>query len=179
MIKKPLDLAAISAGIRAAVSVFSVIFMLAGLFVILFCGVPILKPAIESWKWPSVEGTVLKSFVLGTGGGSSMPSVEFQYDVSGKTYQSESIWMGHAVGLPGRERSEAVVRRYPVGERVTVFYDPANNERAVLERGVHGTTLFFFYFGGAFFAGGLIMWLLRPALIRIFSIPSSGPAACH
>ena len=86
-------------------------------------------------KWPSVTGTVKISEVKvhhSIDTVSEYPHVAYSYEVMGKPYRSDQIIPGGDVGGSG---SSSVVQRYPVGAQVTVYYDPHEPKKAVLERG--------------------------------------------
>ena len=66
---------------------------------------------------------------------SDYPVVVYQYEIGGKTYQSQIIRAGEQF-LSARiiGQAQAAVARYPVGATVTVFYNPANPAESALER---------------------------------------------
>lgn len=96
-------------------------------------------------SWPATEGKILESSFDTFRTQSSIDSVPlsiivhrpriiYAYKVGGNRYQGERISLGvykHASlrFLVGRE-----VRRYKAGDKVKVFYDPANPAQAVLDR---------------------------------------------
>ncbi|PWH15740.1 MAG: hypothetical protein DDG60_05315 [Anaerolineae bacterium] len=90
----------------------------------------------------------------------SAPSIAYEYSVNGKRYTGERISLGE--NLPASD-FEAVLARYPLRAEVTVYYDPAKPEQAVLERtlppdfgkGLAGVFLFL--------AGGALLALLTLA----------------
>lgn len=92
--------------------------------------------AVQSW--PSTSGKVLKSSVERNAhqtGVSLEAVVVYQYEVDGKTYQSQNIKAGNqfmVVVASGQE--QAIVARYPVGANVTVYYDPNNPAECALEK---------------------------------------------
>ncbi|WP_205877789.1 DUF3592 domain-containing protein [Mycobacterium camsae] len=83
--------------------------------------------------WPSAPGRVTNSQI--TLGQNSRLVVEYRYEVDGVSYEGDVL---HA---PKSTRSladnEALWEQYPVGEQVTVNYDPANPSTAVLLLGTH------------------------------------------
>ncbi len=89
-------------------------------------------------SWPGISGTVLMSSVQSRRSGrnrSTYPVVVYQYDVNGKTYQSQTIKAGEQffnVRVIGQ--AQATVARYPIGANVTVYYNPANPAESALER---------------------------------------------
>ena len=151
----------------------SVLFIVFGVGFVLIYGVPVLRKAYESWNWTSTQGKIIRSRVE-IDERSHFPKVVHQYEVNGKSYESDTIWIGSDVGIPSRPRARDIVKRYPVGREVTVYYDPAAPQQAVLQRGVHATSLFHVYFGGAFFGIGLLVFLLRNAVARCV-VPSDSP----
>lgn len=89
-------------------------------------------------SWPSTSGTVLMSSVQSKTSGrshSTYPVVVYQYEVNGKSYQSQNIKAGEqymSVRVIGQ--AQETVARYPIGASVTVYYNPANPAESALER---------------------------------------------
>ena len=99
-----------------------------------------------SLGWPSVSGQVTSSSVtLETTQADSdsrlestyYPSVSYDYRVDGQALKGSRVGVGGAVGTARKEDAEAVAKRYAVGSKVDVYYDPANPEYAVLVRGAN------------------------------------------
>jgi Protein of unknown function (DUF3592) len=63
----------------------------------------------------------------------SLPVVEYEFAVGGRKVRGSRISVGED---SGGANTEATLRRYTVGAAVTVYYDPANPNNCVLERGV-------------------------------------------
>ena len=89
-------------------------------------------------SWPSTSGVVLSSSVQvrrSNRSRSEYPVVVYQYEVNGKSYQGQRIKAGDkfmSIRISGE--TQATVARYPVGSRVTVYYDPNNPSESALER---------------------------------------------
>ncbi|MFC4698707.1 DUF3592 domain-containing protein [Glaciecola siphonariae] len=81
-------------------------------------------------SWLSTPGVVVHSRVDKTGRlNSDTLYIEFTYAVNGKAYTSNNIDFGAwAYDIP------AYLQKYPVGKPVTVHYDPASPNDAVLEK---------------------------------------------
>jgi hypothetical protein len=103
-----------------------------------------LRALREARRWPETTGKVIASRVQSlrkppTGPTSSpphmkvtnQPFVQYEYKVGRRTYRCSRISVAEQVD--GAELRE-VLERYPVGKAVTVYYDPARPERALLER---------------------------------------------
>jgi hypothetical protein len=123
-------------------------------------GWTIVQTARASAGWPSVEGRILRSEVTrstdGDGDDSYSPEVTYRYVVDGQSYESYTIKFGeNAYG--NRNTAEAIAARYPDGSRVTVYYDPADPERAVLEPGVSAGSYIVFSIGAIFLVVGLVI----------------------
>jgi hypothetical protein len=95
-------------------------------------------------RWPAVEGKVIASRVEshrkspGDPGYdfddtevSNEPLVEYVYHVDGRKYRGRRITIGEKTST---YELETILARYPIGTAVTVYYDPANPQTAVLER---------------------------------------------
>lgn len=83
--------------------------------------------------WPSAPGRVTNSQI--TLGKNSRLLVEYRYEVDGVSYEGDVAQARE----PTRSLAdnEALWEQYPVGEEVTVYYDPANPSTAVLLLGTH------------------------------------------
>ncbi len=96
-------------------------------------------------RWLPTPGKIISSRVearevrsSGTGSESSdsteirnFPAITFEYKVGGKTFQSSRYSVQENLG--NFEVTETLAR-FPKGAKVTVFYDPANASKAVIER---------------------------------------------
>lgn len=111
-----------------------------------------LGDAKASESWPGVTGQVIYTDVdrvhkmSSTSGSNSseyryVPEVQYEYQVEGVTYEGDRIQFGSSRER-SRFRAQDVVDRYPITSEVTVYYDPANPSKSVLEPGADlGLTL--------------------------------------
>ena len=115
------------------------IFIAIGLFFIVLAVVQLLKAKKAEKTWPTSSGTVISS-VVGThlarssrGGTTTqfMPEVAYEYQVNEITYKGSSVGFGKAT--MSSKKSRQVVERYPQGSAVTVYYDPQDPAKGVLE----------------------------------------------
>lgn len=90
-------------------------------------------------NWATATGTILMSSVQSssssTGGYSIYPVIVYQFEVNGKTYQSQNLRAGDKylkVNIPSQ--AQQTVDKYPIGAKVTVYYDPSNPAECALER---------------------------------------------
>jgi hypothetical protein len=90
----------------------------------------------KSNDWPTTSGQVLASTIQyrrSGGSRSAYPLVMYAYQVEGRTYQSQRIYFG---GVVGGSVMAGLVKKYPVGAQVPVYYNPQNPADAVLERSI-------------------------------------------
>lgn len=109
-------------------------------------------------KWPSVSGVVVqaepqvrmvKQMFIISGRRTkrrrpagyrfverTFPNVVYEYEVAGETYTNNRVTIGED---PGDFMVAETIARYPVGQRVTVYYNPARRWEAVLERDLPGS----------------------------------------
>lgn len=90
----------------------------------------------STYAWPETTGTIEES----RGGDPKKPAFDhyylaYRYTVSGETRVGRMLRFGH----DGNDGTR-LARRYREGSQVTVYYDPANPARAVIERGAEGFT---------------------------------------
>jgi hypothetical protein len=122
-------------------------------------------------RWPYTTGKVIVSDVhsrrkkpgeigykQGDAEVANEPQVEYLYHVGGRTYRGQRVTIGERTA--GFEL-ESILARYPVGAAVTVYYDPANPQTAVLERDLPAGKMLL---GGGcvllFFIGGPLLAML-------------------
>jgi len=121
-------------------------------------GTPNLIDAMRSSGWPSVDGLVVASEVVRTGGGRGStgyrPRVVYQYEVHGKALEADRVSHGEAIAKTQQHASH-IVGRYPVGSNVPVFYDPDSPESAALETGFGIGAVAIPGFGAAVFLAGV------------------------
>ncbi len=90
-------------------------------------------------NWATATGTILMSSVQSsssnTGGYSIYPVIVYQFEVNGKTYQSQNIRAGDKyLKVNVAWQAQQTVDKYPIGAKVTVYYDPNNPAECALER---------------------------------------------
>jgi len=89
-------------------------------------------------SWPGASGMVLTSSVQSRRTGRSVsifPVVVYQYEVNGKTYQSQTIRAGEQfMNVRVIGQAQATAARYQAGATVTVYYNPENPAESVLEK---------------------------------------------
>ena len=61
------------------------------------------------------------------------PEIRFAYSVGGRSYSTNTFKTGGSVGYGTPARAEAIVGRYQQGQAVTVHYNPAHPDTALLE----------------------------------------------
>jgi hypothetical protein len=108
-------------------------------------GIRMCKEARVTWTWPSTEGIVRGTEVLETCGGGLkgrtefQPVVTYEYSAGGVTHTGKRIMLVDISS--GSRYAHRIIARYPVGTSVTVYYDPASPQDAVLRRGNDGNTI--------------------------------------
>ncbi len=58
--------------------------------------------------------------------------IKYQYQINGETYESSRVGFGFK-GSDKKESVELILNRYPVGQKVTVYFDKSNPSFSVLE----------------------------------------------
>ena len=96
---------------------------------------------IEKAKsWPSTSGTVIasstKSYKSGRNSSRTYyADIHYEYVVNGQSFKNTLVKAGeHFIRVTHAEYANETVERYPVGAKVTVYFDPVNPKDSVLER---------------------------------------------
>jgi hypothetical protein len=83
--------------------------------------------------------------------------IQFRYSVDGRPYVSDTPIFGDLSGC-AQNYGMALVRKYPVGKEVKVYYDPSAKGIGVLEPGVTRFTYHTSIMGLAFIGLGVLMY---------------------
>ncbi|WP_457627915.1 DUF3592 domain-containing protein [Persephonella sp.] len=105
---------------------------------------------VRVYFWRKTEGTVLKSDIKKDTSTISYdyyyPDIRYEYTVNGKKYISDSIFLTEIAS--DRKTIEKLVKQFPEGSRITVYYNPLKPSESVLKRNYHAgmfiQTLVFF-----------------------------------
>lgn len=99
------------------------------------------RMAIEARSWSPVQGTVSEAGVVAFGSGSDgatgiveehNPSIRYVYVAEGKTYTGHRIRVWD-VGFNRASLADNYIGNRRKGDSLTVFYDPARPENAVVD----------------------------------------------
>lgn len=94
-------------------------------------------------KWTPEKGKVLISNIdcisyIGEDADLSYKAkVEYQYGVNGESYLSKKIFYGDYIRANMPYRAKKVIKKYGKDEIITVYYNPNNPKKSVLETGVN------------------------------------------
>ena len=154
-----------SDSIGCGITVFVMVVFLAAGIGISILGWSVLQNARISESWPVTDGEIISSNVrvdTDDDGTSYYGDVTFRYVVNDVVYTSDNVSFGQ-YGSSDRDLAESIVSRYPAGNGVTVHYDPAAPETAVLEPGVTWSSYLMLVFGAIFVCIALIV---LPLMLR-------------
>ena len=129
-----------------------------------------------SKHWPTTQGRIIASKVVAVqsfdSGDEPVPNVRYKYSVDGHKFQGDKIsltskspfsWKSVTKTLRETQSyssAEKIIKRYPIGSKVLVYYNPRNPKESVLQLGVESWIVFFFFFVSAVFIGlGLLGFL--------------------
>ncbi|MHA1968066.1 MAG: DUF3592 domain-containing protein [Candidatus Hodarchaeales archaeon] len=117
--------------------------------------------ALASRSWPSVEGEITTSEEEKAGSHyrvSLKPKIKYSYSVNGEIYQSRRIKIGaQSISSTDRGWVERTLKRYPLGKKLTVYYNPTLPLKTVLEPGFNLRIYSFVLIGLVFYA---FSWLI-------------------
>ncbi|MBK8988939.1 MAG: DUF3592 domain-containing protein [Chloroflexi bacterium] len=131
-----------------------------GLFI---WGLNVLQKAQASQDWPTADGTIISATVRedrDDDGTSYFADVTYQYTAADRRHSSDNVSFGQYGG--SSRHAEGIVARYPVGQRVTVYYDPDDPMTAVLEPGAN--------FGSYLLVGMGALFIGVALLVGLFSL---------
>ena len=119
----------------------------------------------QARHWPTTTGTVFRSQVAqrrGESGGLYAPDVAYRYAVAGTEYQGTQLRLSSFTSeTSNRAAVAAQVARYPLGQSVTVYYDPARPARSALELPAQAPAWPLVLGAGLLLPFALLLWLWR------------------
>lgn len=97
------------------------------------------KASKAAKTWQNTSGTVKRSELSishdtdsdGTSSTTYAANVVYNYQVNELSYKNDALSFGKVSA--GRRKAEKKLAQYPVGSRLTVYYDPKDPAKAVLE----------------------------------------------
>ncbi len=102
-------------------------------------GVISYRTALESRSWPTTDGVVTYSEVYTSSdsdGTTYGATVNYRYTVNDQSYNGDKISLTD-YSSSSRGRAEDLVEQYRPDTRVTVYYDPDDPGKAILETGAN------------------------------------------
>ena len=134
------------------------LFVVAGWLATLW-GLVIIIKARKTRHWPMVDGSIETS-AISSDANDLLPHITYCYNVGEQSYRRALEFPADIT--PTQEYAESYVKKYPVGLRIPVYYNPERPDHATLEPGLGrgdwlvfviglGTLVFgllFLFFGG-------------------------------
>jgi hypothetical protein len=109
-----------------------------------FLGSVKLKNAAETNRWPITNGTVISSAVGGAM--KYYPFVSYTYTVESAVYTSDRI-SNMSFNTKNRSVVEKVLKKYPLGSEIKVYYNKTDPSVALLEPGIQTGNILLLGFG--------------------------------
>ncbi|HSY18483.1 MAG TPA: DUF3592 domain-containing protein [Candidatus Acidoferrales bacterium] len=110
-------------------------------------------------KWPQVSGIIVTSSTLTQsvrpGENQILPVIEYEFEHQGRPFKS-SHWRFGNYSTGSMDSVQEITSRYPVGAAVTVFVNPRQPAKSVLEAHTSGLSWVPFGFGFFFLFMGLL-----------------------
>jgi hypothetical protein len=147
---------------------FAGIFFVVGVGV-LWWGIQDSRSAFKSVRWPSVNGTVISSYVSESSdddGTTYGADVQYDYVVNDQAHTGDRVSHGD-VSTGDPSYAQKIVARYSEGQSVNVYYDPTDPAKSVLETGFTPGLLLPLGLGTVFtLVGGLMLIGFTATFIR-------------
>lgn len=161
--------------INAVVIVFLITGYL-GMIIFSYFGIQRYRKEKDSLNWPQVDGIITLSkmnerIVRDDAGESKVwePLISYEYVVKAEKF------IGSDIGGPMRPNAhpkyaQEVINSYPKGKTVSVFYNPAQPEMALLLPGISGETKVLLFFAGVALFEVCLMHMIRFYLRKKYSM---------
>lgn len=123
------------------------------------------RKAKEMDTWSSTFGKVTQLAFPGRPGWLNNAVLKYEYNVTGQDFVGKNLTLFPNMVF-GKENVKRIEEAYPVGSKVTVYYNPLNPKDAVLEKDLERLPLYFLLWGslntilGIFLAAIIITGLI-------------------
>ena len=116
------------------------------LLLIIFIGVFVVAKQLffiykifQSNNWIEAEGEIICSSLyviesFGEVGKSFRSKIKYVFFVDGVKYESNRVFYGDRLGSSFKSRATSILKKYSVGHKIKVFYNPMNTNESILER---------------------------------------------
>lgn len=114
------------------------VLVLLGAALLFFFARKIIK-ALRSSSWPSIPGQITANAVVFHNDGETCyyePQIKYSYSIRGQVFSGNNIALGRSFSSRLAFPCRRVARRYPVGKRIPVYYNPRTPSECVLIPGV-------------------------------------------
>jgi preprotein translocase subunit SecG len=142
-------------------TICSGLFFLIGLG-LAFAGFRTYQKSNQASNWMTTTGRITTSAVTNrmSSDHKQYAHIEYEYSVLGANYVSNKINFAQLIGFDNTAmgNAEETVKKFPAGSAVTVYYDPQDPHRAVIEKGGDAGMLIL---GGLFMAAALVFYFLQ------------------
>ncbi len=120
-------------------------------------------------KWPQTTAQVINSKITTTSapGPRHYAVVEYTYQIAGRDYTSSGF--SNKLQDGKIETAQAILSRYPVGNTVTVYYNPNKPEQALLERTTQFSPLMQFRVGMSYVLILIGIFVLLVGIMAFFN----------
>ena len=98
--------------------------------IVTLAGLKLINDARESLHWPNTEGVITQSFMNWDKDRQHYADIKYSFVVAGETITGFQISTREF-----NTSSEELLKEYPVGKKVTVYYDPDDPYNCYLEPG--------------------------------------------
>jgi hypothetical protein len=136
-----------------------------------------LPAAVASLSWPTIDGSILSSEVYeqccGEYSEGWFAKVSYRYSLAGREYISDKVELVSVGDSNTGYFAHEVIRRYPVGKTVAVYYNPSNPGIAVLEPGIPNDHYLFFLIQIVIALAAVFLCLGLLGILGIIKLPSS------
>lgn len=133
----------------------------------LLVGIWMFYNAAISINWPHTNAKIIHSDLGLDGTAGQSADIRYEFEVNGETYTGNRVGYGDYVSSDSMHVIN-ILKKYPKGKDVTVYYNPDNPKNNLLEPGIKLQTWFLPVFGIIFLGIGILQLIFVPKLIRKF-----------
>ena len=151
---------------RWGARIFMALLCTIGLGLLVF-GAAQVKKGRASVAWPTTEGEIMAAEMTGNRGDSTTygAKIIYAYELGKTGFSGDKVSLGD-YSSSNSEHAREILRRYPIGKKVLVYYNPEDPSEAILEPGIRGITWILLGVGAVLFVAALISLLMFEQKLR-------------
>lgn len=94
-------------------------------------------------------------------------SINYEYTIDDDIYYSSRIFFGDSIFSPNKTTAKNLIKKYSLGDRINISYNPKNKKESVIEVGIRLNQIFNIFLAILLIAAGIYAVLHKALLVKL------------